>query len=164
MDEGTKLFIDLAGADLEKPSEEKVQLAIKRLLQKTGGHPLSIEILARSYQGLGLEEIEGKMLKNLGLGIVNPEEEYERLRTLEACFRYSTNNLDESLKQLLPKLTLFNSPFPISAPSNIFDVDKDNVINLYNRSLLTRIEFRDYNLNDPEYLLYKYLFSMDHVL
>ena len=64
------------------------------------------------------------MLKNLGLGVVNPEEESERLRTLEACFQYSINNLDETLKQLLPKLTLFKSPFPITGTSEIFKVDK----------------------------------------
>ena len=96
------------------------------------------------------------MLKNLGLGVVNPEEESERLRTLEACFQYSINNLDETLKQLLPKLTLFKSPFPITAASEIFKVDKANIINLYNRSLLTRIESDVIygKMEDPEYLLY----------
>jgi hypothetical protein len=160
VEDGRELFIKLAGEDLEENSseEKEVQLAIEKLVQKVGGHPLSIEILARSYyyQDLGLEEIEGKMLKSLGLGVVNPEEEYERLRTLEACFQYSMNNLDETLKQLLPKLTLFKSPFPISATSEIFEVDKTNIINLYNRSLLTRIEYDEIygRIEDPEYLLY----------
>ena len=108
VEDGRELFIELAGADLENPSEEKVELAIEKLVQKVGGHPLSIEIFARSYQGLGIEEIEGKMLKNLGLGVVNPEEESERLRTLEACFQYSINNLDEHLNNYYPNSLCLN--------------------------------------------------------
>jgi hypothetical protein len=134
-EEGTRLFTTLAGTDLEEDVESVK--AIQEIVNKIDGHPLSIEILAKSYQRLGLEEFN-EMIKHLGLGMVNPTIE-KRLITLEATFDYSINSLDENLKELLPKLTIFNSPFPISAAIDIFNTKKEEVIHLYNRSLLTRI-------------------------
>jgi hypothetical protein len=92
-----------------------------------------------------------------GHKIVNPDAE-KHLRTLEAAFDYSINNLDENLKHLLPKLTLFQSPFPSSAASEIFGVNKVDVINLYIRSLLTtRIESDEYGkLPEQDYWLYSF--------
>lgn len=153
IEDGTQLFINLVGADLENPSE-KMQKAIEKLIQKIGMHPLSIEILAKSYQGSGIDEIEG-MLNSLGIGLANLEQEQERLRTLEASFEYSISSLGENLQQLLPKLLLFRSPFPSSAVSEIFDVTKVDIISLHNRSLVVRI---DTNENDKEriYSLYSF--------
>jgi tetratricopeptide (TPR) repeat protein len=154
IDEGVELFIKLAGDEEMKRSTKSVK-TIEKLVEKTGGHPLSIEILSRSYQGAGLEEIEG-MLNHLGIGEYNREEEQERLRSLGVCFEYSINNLDENLRQLLPKLILFKSPFPSSTTSQIFDTNKLDIINLYNRSLLVRIELDEYGKINEEHVLYNF--------
>ncbi|MDF2736270.1 MAG: ATPase-like [Nitrososphaeraceae archaeon] len=135
IEEGVRLFTILAGTDLEEDPENIK--AIQEIVNKTDGHPLSIEVLAKSYQGLGVDEFT-EMISHLGLGIVNPTIE-KRLITLEATFDYSLNSLDENIKVLLPKLTIFNSPFPISAALDIFNAKKEDVTHLYNRSLLTRI-------------------------
>lgn len=110
LEQGSELFIQLAGANIEKPSGN-IGKTIEKLIQQVSSHPLSIEILAKSYEGSGLEEIE-RMCENLGLGLVNPEEQDKRLRTLEASFMYSINNLEGNLQQILSKLTFFKSPFP----------------------------------------------------
>ena len=66
------------------------------------------------------------------------------------------NNLDQNLKELLPKLTIFKSPFPSSAPAEIFGANKKDIIKLYNRSLLTRINpIEDVHI-DEEDLLYTF--------
>ena len=96
------------------------------------------------------------MLKHLGLGIVNPTIE-KRLITLEATFDYSLKSLDDNLTQLLPKFTIFNSPFPISAAIDIFNAKKEDIIHLYNRSLLTRVESDEYGrIPKQEFWLYDF--------
>jgi hypothetical protein len=75
-----------------------------------------------------------------GLGVqVDRTASQERFKSLEACFSYTLNKLDKPLRKLLPKLTLFKSPFPISAVE-IFNVQKGDITNLYNRSLLSTNE------------------------
>jgi tetratricopeptide (TPR) repeat protein len=154
LEDGTRLFIKVGGAGLE--NRPKMQKAIENLVNKTGRHPLSIEILAKSYNGSGLQEIE-KMLESLGLDVPNPAEEQEHLRSLDACFGYSINNLDECLRELLHKLVLFKSPFPSSAASEIFGVIKIDVLNLYNRSLLISINPNEGDkIVEEDYLLYSF--------
>ena len=153
IEDGTHLFTKLVGTDFEEDTENIK--AVHEIVNKTGGHPLSIEIFTKSYQGLGLDELHG-MIKHLGLGIVNPTLE-KRLVTLEATFDYSLNSLDDNLKQLLPKFTIFNSPFPISAAVDVFNAKKEYVIHLYNRSLLTRIESDEYGrIPRQEFWLYDF--------
>ena len=110
VEEGTELFIRLA--DSLKPSED-IRRAIMKIVQGVGGHPLSIEILARNYKGSGLEGIEN-IFKNLDLNIVNPVEEEEHLRPVQASFAYSINALDLKLRNLLSNLSFFKSPFTFS--------------------------------------------------
>jgi hypothetical protein len=123
--EGRDLFIELARNHFPKgrePSTE-VEKALEELSKKTGGHPLSIELLARSYRGEGLSKIR-EMLEHMGVEVVNPKEQMERLKSLESCFGYSFNTLPQTHKDLLPKLTLFNSPFPADAVEKIFGLVK----------------------------------------
>ena len=81
-----------------------------------------------------MEEIEDISEK------VNRDESNKRLQTLKASFDYTINKLDRNLRELLQRLTFFNSPFPIAVPVEIFDAKRADVINLYNRSLLSRVE------------------------
>jgi tetratricopeptide (TPR) repeat protein len=154
IEDGKKLFIKLIGDDQIDPPDKIIRI-IEELVNKTGGHPLSIEILARSYSGD--EDEFDVMLDNLGISKTNPQEEEERLRTLEACFEYSLNNLDDRLKELVPKLTIFRSPFLVSAASEIFEVSKIDIINFHNRSLLTKIESDEYGrIREQDYWLYTF--------
>ena len=148
--ESKDLFNGLVVADnlLRNPKNEKVKELIKNLLKQTGGHPLSIELIAKNIKSV--EELE-ELSEGLGTVLVDRTRtaSEKRFKTLEACFSYTINKLDKPLRELLPKLTLFKSPFPISAAVEIFGVQKGDITNLYNRSLLNRIE-SEY----PDYLLY----------
>ena len=148
--ESMDLFNELVVADklLRNPKNKKVKELIQNLLKKTGGHPLSIELIAKNITSV--EELED-ISKDLGTKQVDRTRaaSEERFKSLEACFGYTLNKLDNTLRELLPKLTLFKSPFPISAVVDIFAAKKGDIVNLYNRSLLTRIE-----AENPDYLLY----------
>ena len=149
--EGRDLFIELAKNYF--PKEKELSTEFKRTLEeiskKIGGHPLSIELLARSYRGQGLSKIR-EMLEHLGVGVVNPKEESERLRSLESCFEYSFSRLPQTHRDLLPKLILFNSPFPADAIEKIFGFEgsSEMLLDLYDHSLLRRIEFDEYSSGD----------------
>jgi excinuclease UvrABC ATPase subunit len=146
--ESMDLFNELVVADklLRNPKNEKVKEEIQNLLKKTGGHPLSIELIAKNITSV--EELE-EISKSLGTGLVDRTASEQRFKTLEACFGYTLNKLDNTIRELLPKLTLFKSPFPICAALEIFGAQKGDIINLLNRSLLTRIDSEN-----PDYLLY----------
>ena len=144
------LFTGLVGPDqlLRNPKNEKVKELIQNILRQTGGHPLSIELIAKNITSV--EELE-ELSEGLGTVLVDTTRigSEARFKSLKACFDYTLNKLDTPLRELLPKLTLFKSPFPISAAVVIFATRKLDIINLYNRSLLTRIESEN-----PDYLLY----------
>jgi NB-ARC domain len=131
---------------LKNPKNKKVIGLIQNLLKKTGGHPLSIELIAKNITSV--EELDG-ISESLGTAEVHRTESEKRFESLKACFGYTLNKLDNALRELLPKLTLFKSPFPMSAPLEIFTAQKSDIINLYGRSLLTRIDSEN-----PDYLLY----------
>jgi tetratricopeptide (TPR) repeat protein len=159
--EGRDLFIELAinHFPIGGPSE-KIRKALEELSKKAGGHPLSIELLARSYRGQGLSKLKG-MLQHMGIGVINPKEETERLQSLRSCFEYSFDTLSHTQKDLLPKLTLFNSPFLEDAVKKIFDFkgSSEMLLDLYDHSLLRRIDFNedarhDSDSNDKNYYLY----------
>ena len=155
IDEGRIFFVNIAGDEYLENASKKLQIAIENVIEKTGGHPLTIEILARSYQGLGIEELE-EMAKNIDVKTTNPWEPEERLKSLKASFDYSLIQVENKVRNLLPKMSIFKSPFPISAVSSIFGMEKVDVINLYNRSWLTRIDSDEYGKLEQEAWLYKF--------
>ena len=119
IDEGKELFRELAN-DRYISHSYNIQKAIEDIVEKTGGHPLSIEILARSYRGLGIKEIRN-MSETLRLGAVNPRQPEERLKSLKSSFDYSLTTLDKDIRDLIYKLIFFfNPPFPLSAVTEIF--------------------------------------------
>jgi hypothetical protein len=145
--ESIDLFNGLVTDNLLRNSKnEKVKDEIQNLVKKTGGHPLSIELIAKNITSV--EELEG-LSESLGTAEVRRTESEKRFESLKACFSYTINKLDEALREMLPKLTIFKSPFPISGAVEILAAQKGDVINLYNRSLLARIESEN-----PDYLLY----------
>jgi tetratricopeptide (TPR) repeat protein len=154
-EEGKNLFTTLVREEYLKNPKGTVQTTIENLLQKTGGHPLSIEVIAKNVTSV--EELED-ISQSLGIREVNRGEPNERLKSLKGSFDYTLNKLDKNLKELLPKLILFKSPFPISAPVDIFEIDMHIIIEFHNRSLLTRIESaEDYGkMENPEYWLYNF--------
>jgi tetratricopeptide (TPR) repeat protein len=153
--ESKELFNGLVIADplLRNSKDDRTRNLIDDMLRKTGGHPLSIELIAKNITSV--EELE-EISDSLGMKEVDWAAPEERFRSLEACFGYTIDKLDPTLRGLLPNLTIFKSPFPISAAVQILGVDKRNIMDLYNRSLLTRIESdHQYGrIDDPDYLLY----------
>jgi tetratricopeptide (TPR) repeat protein len=153
--ESTELFIQLARSILRDNPTSTVESAIDSITAMTGGHPLSLELIARNIVSIyDIEEMK-KEIKISKASINDPE---KRLRTLNACFDYTVSKLDSILQEILQKITLFKSPFPIDASEEIFDAKKEDIINLYNRSLLTTIQSHDIygKIEDPKYFLYKF--------
>jgi len=127
--------------------------AVDKIYEMTGGHPLSIEIIAKNTSNI--YEIN-QMADTLGLGIVNPNESRKRFRSLEACFDYTINRLPGSIKNLLYNLTLFKSPFPIDVAKVVLNQYTRSIIELHNRSLLLQIKSETSfgHISNPEYWLY----------
>ena len=127
---------------------------IEEILKKTGGHPLSIEIIARNLRSI--YELEN-LSNNLG-SMGDPTRAEERFQTLQACFDYTIKRLDNKLQGLIPKLTLFESPFPISAAVEIFGITENEILDLYDRSLLQLVNSDELygRIHNPEYWLYNF--------
>jgi hypothetical protein len=123
--------------------------AIDKICEMTGGHPLSIEIIAKNTSNI--YEIN-QMANTLGLGIVNTDEPEKRLRSLESCFDYTINRLPEEIKNLLYYLTIFKSPFPIYVAKEVLNEDARSIIELHNRGLLLQIKSENSfgEINNPE--------------
>jgi hypothetical protein len=120
-----------------KDPKGKAKDEIEGILKKTGGHPLSIEIIAKSIRSL---HTLGNISESLGTLQQDSTQSQKRFQTLRACFDYTINSLDETLRQLLHKITLFISPFPLSAAVEIFGANENQILDLYDRSLLTLID------------------------
>jgi hypothetical protein len=152
-DDSNKLFAELAVDEQlkELSAQQQARQKINSMIIKTGGHPLSIEILAKNVRSI--EEVE-EVSEILG-SRVNRDEPVKRLRSLQESLGFSINKLDYNLKELLYKLALFNSPFPISGATQIFGAKKGDILNLYEHTMLTRIESDDVygRIENPEYWL-----------
>jgi tetratricopeptide (TPR) repeat protein len=153
-DDSNNLFAELAvDYRLRELSIQETSQKIDNMIKKTGGHPLSIEILAKNIRSI--KEVE-EVSEILG-SKVNRDEPVKRLRSLQESLGFTINNLDDKLRQLLSNLILFKSPFAISAATKIFGAKEGDILNLYERTLLTRIESTDVygQIKNPEYWLYK---------
>jgi tetratricopeptide (TPR) repeat protein len=145
IEEGISLFIKNASAyqdHLCDTKNTKIQNLLKKIITKTGGHPLSIEILAKTYQGGGETELD-EIFYTLGKEREDPFASEERLQSLQNCFDYSIDKLESNIQKLLPLLTIFHSPFLADVVEKIFVKEtKDNLLllELYNKNLLSRIE------------------------
>ncbi len=154
VDDGLSLFNDLASKNLrsQKDNNEIIE-KIKNVLEKVGGHPLAIELLARSYKGKGLDELNS-ILSTIGIGVVNPRSSEQRLKSLEACFDYSIGFINTNLEELLLKLTIFNSSFPSKIVGKTFNTNEDWLEDLYEHSMLQRIEKDEFGDLEREFWLY----------
>jgi tetratricopeptide (TPR) repeat protein len=158
IEEGIDLFIKHASVyqrHLKDKNNTILQDLLKTIVTKTGGHPLSIEILAKTYKGEGSKELE-EISQTLGKERKNPVESVERLRSLNSSFKFSIDKLAHYNKELLPALTIFHSAFPSNAIEKIFGLqNKDVLRELYDKSLLTRIEADQYGpISDDRFWLY----------
>ena len=160
IEEGVSLFIKNASTykdHLSDLTKSKLQSLLKKIVTKTGGHPLSIEILAKTYDGGGETELED-ILETLGKDRIDISASEERLQSIHNCFDYSINKLNSNLQKLLPLLTFFHSPFPADVITDVFHretKDKSLLLELYNKSFLSRIEGdNDGYFNSDKFWLY----------
>jgi hypothetical protein len=91
--ESIKLFSGLTSEDYLKDIENiianpTVKKIINKIFNMTGGHPLSIEIIAKNISSI--YELDD-MIDTPGIGKINIDEPDKRLRSLEACFNYTIN-------------------------------------------------------------------------
>ena len=157
------LFLELAKPILRGVDRKSIEKDLDDLYAFTGGHPLTIELIANNISSI--HQIKD-IVKTKDLSKINLENEEDRLTSLKACFDYTIDKLDEKEKELLFSLTIFKSPFSMSVSENIFDIFSNIVINLYNKSLLMRInsDTRFGNINDAEYLLYDFNIAIRNYL
>jgi hypothetical protein len=95
------------------------------------------------------------MSETLGGQRDNPWGSEERHKSLHKCFNYSIERFDESLKMLLPAITILHSPFPSEAAEKIFSLQESGqLITLYNKSLLSRMEGDEYGSFNDKFWLY----------
>ena len=136
--------------DLEGETRDKIE----EIVTKTGGHPLSIEIIAKNLRSIHELENISRDLGSMG----DPTQAEKRFQTLQACFEYTIKRLDNRLQGLIPKLTLFKSPFPISAAVEVLDANENQILDLYDRSLLKLVNSDEIygKIRDPKYWLYKF--------
>jgi hypothetical protein len=106
-------------------NDKEIQTAIDGIIKMTSGHPLSLEIIASNIDSI--YDIE-KVANEIQIEEDNVYSPDERLRSLQACFDYTVNRLNERLKSLLLNLTMFHSPFPIDAPAKIFGNNQDDIV------------------------------------
>lgn len=154
IEDGISLFKTLTEKNLKGQDGEQISKKIKQLVERVGGHPLAIELLARTYSGKG-EELD-RMIENLGIKEINPKSSESRLRSLKACFDYSIKFLDEKLKELLFDLTIFKYPFPLKIATKFFDSAETDIEKLHYHSLLQRIEKDEFGDLEREYWLYDF--------
>ncbi len=157
-EEGRDLFMDIARSKFpDGQVPRQIIPMIEALSIKTGGHPLSLEILASMYKG-GLAPEIRTMLEHLESGVEDEGEEGEYRASLKKCFGFSLERLPQSHKTLLPKLIIFNSPFTAAAAAYVYDIkegETTTILNdLYNYSLLRRMDFAKYGDIEGEYNLY----------
>jgi tetratricopeptide (TPR) repeat protein len=143
-DEGVDLFIQISSRYFAKKPSENIIKEIKKICSELGGHPLSIKLLAGSYQGGGISELQD-IVRNT-LNITNKMDEQVRLRSINNCFSYSFGRLSDKSKKLLLDLCLFKSPFLNSAVNYIFFADEKEFFDLFNRCFILQIDIED-NLN-----------------
>jgi hypothetical protein len=85
--ESNDLFDGLVAQDtlLRNPENKKVRELIQNLLKKTGGHPLSIELIAKNITSV--EELE-ELSDGLGTFMVDRAASEQRFKTLEALLYF----------------------------------------------------------------------------
>ena len=156
--ESIELFVGLITDDYLKETENiknnsTVQTALDKIINMTGGHPLSIEIIAKNTSSI--YDIS-EMADTLALGIINPDKPEKRLQSLEVCFGYTMNRLSKNIKKLLYMLTLFKSPFPIYVSKKVFNKNIKFIIDLHEQGLLLEIKSESSfeEINDAQYWVY----------
>ena len=155
-DEAISVFSRLVTNDMLKDPDQDTITKIEKLLEKIEGHPLLIEILSKNITTIDqldrmIDNVDTIQQRNIG-------EKISRLKTIEACFGYTVNLLDPKLQYILCNLLLFKSKFLPDAASSILGIKEEDIINLYNRMLLKRINYyvsirTKINL-DPLYYMY----------
>jgi tetratricopeptide (TPR) repeat protein len=135
-DEARALFWDFASARYREPDESLAA----QLVEKVGGHPLAIELLAHAF-GASAESFPD-FLRGFEKHLARAENLYiaaERQQTLAGCFDYSFAFLPAPAQALFPKLKLFAAPFLADAVKFIFQADDAATrVNLLRQSSFVR--------------------------
>ena len=154
-DEGVDLFVQISKQHFIKTPSKNIIKEIRKISTELGGHPLSIRLLAGSYNGGGISEIQN-MLVSILMNTENELEEQKRLRSINNCFNYSFDRLNDKSKEALLDLCLFNSPFLKSVTDTIFDLDEGMLFDLFNRSFIFRVELEGDPDLETRHILYDF--------
>jgi tetratricopeptide (TPR) repeat protein len=153
LDDSMRLFNNFVRPEF-KDLEGETRDKIEEIVTKTGGHPLSIEIIAKNLRSIHELKNISRDLGSMG----DPTQAEKRFQTLQVCFEYTIKRLDNRLQELIPKLALFKSPFPISAAVEVLGANENQILDLFDRSLLKLVNTDEIfgKIQDPKYWLYKF--------
>ena len=118
IEKGIELFIEYASTyrkNLENKQNKALQDLLEKIVTRTGGHPLSIEILAKTYEGNGTIELQ-TILNTLGKERQDPLAKEQRLLSLHESLKFSIDKLDSNIQEILPMFNYIS--FTISSRSS----------------------------------------------
>jgi tetratricopeptide (TPR) repeat protein len=136
--DGRKLFLEIS-KNYSKNSPSEFITALDEILESIESHPIGIRLLAGSYRGQGIKELND-IKRHLTMDIRNVREADKKHVSLNSCFTYSYRRLPNKLKNILQLLTIFNSPFSASAATSIINEKGSAFVRLYDRTWLRRNE------------------------
>jgi tetratricopeptide (TPR) repeat protein len=147
------LFVRTANKYFGKSISEKMLSLIGGLSERLGGHPLAIKLLAGSYQGGGITEMED-VLNRIDIDLSNVMEQDSRFRSIRACLNYSFNKLSRESQLALLKIVFFRSPFPSKTFEDVLGSPVSILHELFVRCFLERNELNEYDEVPQKFWLY----------
>jgi hypothetical protein len=145
-DDGRRLFRDSAPRRQRKANDPLAA----QLSALVGGHPLSLRLLGRAFDGDdgGLADLVAGYRERLALAEDGPVGARARERSLMASLAVSIAALDPAALWLLSRLPLFRGPFPADLGGRLFAQTDDEagqavaeqaLLTLWRRGLLARL-------------------------
>ena len=150
IDECKELFLRITH-DIQIKNSKNIQERLENLVVKKNGHPLSLTILAKSYEGGGLEEIENML--SVDTSVEDTIQMDSRLKSVDASFNYSFNLLISTSKSLAESYTIY---FVADMAAEIFTCKISDIDYLHKRSFLSVVKSDRYGDLEKQFWLYSF--------
>ncbi len=155
---GAALFLALLPSDREHLAPPTARKALSGRVQ---GHPLSIRLLAGHFADMTATDLD-TFLQRIEVELAAAEqatptsmEDPLRQKTLYACLDYSIRRLTTEQRKVLDATSLFQAPFPLTFPLQLFEDEEQTATNLQTlvRLSLLEISVRSRTFQEGELML-----------
>ena len=130
------LFIERARA---VGREVEADATVEAICRRLDGLPLAIELAAARTKLLAPERLLERLDVALPLLTAGARDAPERQRTLRATIEWSYDLLDDAVKELFARLSVFAGSFPLEGAEEVGDAGIDGIATLVDSSLLKPI-------------------------